>query len=925
MAHAHGGHWDPNSVGNYQQTTPPVPHQAHGGAYTPGSSVVSYQNQPYIHPYQQPVSPSTSPLSAQSTSYPGSPAPLGYQHSIPLGQQQTQSTMQYQQPQPPMAYNGQQGVIYQQGTGSGQQDGPMQNKGPIVPVTTKQLTATNSADDNEKAEKEFPVKLKGSKHFFEPRSIYRWRNPVLYQKPGYSYTDTEAKMRHRDYAGRVAFKPRSDRYLHHNDGYLRNMYVACTDDIYEGPGTSTWKRTYVRKVAPLKVRIATWIIDFSYDPQSWEDWGIMALRTFPAAIGMALCFWDGKPSVILRNLAYAPVLYRFHGDAKVWSNLLENNKGLSVMARNNQVYRMLRPRYLCFLREPFNDENRGVEVRSVVEWENSEGQDTNLGYLFVAYSTEHFNHGSEQDMVALHYIAETACRAAKLPAYWIACSCMRDENELESDVYRISDVLRGADRMVIAVGRGKGSQPGASGKANTESLLREWGSRMWTFPEVLLSPGRNISVYTRDGNLQSPLVIAKNQFAAQVWTYMDSNVARHLIDHYLGTINLSRLEQAVLALKCLYTRHTTEYLPGDQAYALMGLLRLRPQVDRTDTAFQAFSRLSLANDSDRLLERYICTLPLDTEQPWYNMEDSYESSLWDITPYCQVAGIAENDTIIIDGAWGISIRWKTFYPVYWSTGPSWKRYLASIAIEWSGAFFIIAITLIAAGASANSSSSSSSSSISGITVSTGGGATGTSMIIPGVIFLLLFLYIWMITPNLVRIIYGGKFAETQAEMFGFEGHLNAPTIERAIFGGNFGRFSWTTNGSPLSRSEVNEYGERVGIDPCKDPEIRMKVEAAKQARPGDTRKQIFTLVDTYNMELTMFEAVRPPVTLMFCASEGGMQRAIGCSYEWETQTMYRETVLRMPTTALNRMDRVPRFRMGIQRPTYPSAPFNGAV
>lgn len=359
---------------------------------------------------------------------------------------------------------------------------------------------------------------------------------------------------------------------------------------------------------------------------------------------------------------------------------------------------------------------------------------------------------------------------------------------------------------------------------------------MWTFPEVLLSPGRNISVYTRDGNLQSPMVVSKNQFAAQVWTYMDSDVARHLIDHYLGSINLSRLEQAVLALKCLYSRHTTEYLPGDQAYALMGLLRLRPQVDRTDTAFQAFSRLSLANDSDRLLERYICTLPLDKDQAWYNMEDAYESSLWDITPYCQVAGISENDTIIIDGAWGISIRWKSFYPVYWSTGPSWKRYLSAIAIEWSGAFFIIAIALIAAGAAANSaSSSSSSSSPYSFTTTTTTGSSGTAMIIPGVIFLILFLYIWVIAPNLVRVIYGGKFADTQAEMFGFEGHLNAPTIERAIFGGNFGRFSWSTNGSPLSRSVVNEFGERVGVDPCKDPEVRMKVEAAKQARPGDMR------------------------------------------------------------------------------------------
>ncbi|RSM04825.1 hypothetical protein CDV31_009852 [Fusarium ambrosium] len=899
MAHLHGGSYDPNVV-NYQQPPPPVSHQAHGGAYTPGSSVVSYPNQTFQHPYQQqPVSPPTSPLSAQSGGY---QVPVGQQQPIPLGQVQHQNTMQYQQQQQPM-YGGQQGVVYQQqGQGNGQQDGTMQTKGAIVPVSATPLSPLNSSENGEKGEKEFPVKLKGSYHFFEPRSVFRWRNPVLYQKPGYNFTDTETKMRHRDYAGRVSYKARSDRYLHHNDGYLRNMYVAATDDIYEGPGTSTWKRTYVRKVAPMKVRIATWVIDFSYDPQSWEDWGIMVLRALPAAIAMALVFWDGKPTVIKRNLCYAPVLYNYHGDAKVWSNLLENRKGLSLMARNNQVYRMLRPRYLCFLREPFNDENRGVDVRSVVEWENSDGRDANLAYLFVAYSTEHFSHSSEQDMMALHHIAETACRAAKLSAYWIACSCMRDENELESDVYRISDVLRGASSMIIAVGRGKTAMS-SGGKANTESLLREWGSRMWTFPEVLLSPGRNISIYTRDSDLSSPLVVAKNQFAAQVWTYMDPDVARHLIDHYLGTISLSRLEQAVLALKCLYSRHTTEYLPGDQAYALMGLLRLRPQVDRTDTAFQAFSRLSLANDSDRLLERYICTLPVDKDQPWYNMEDAYESSLWDITPYCQVAGIAENDTIVIDGAWGISIRWKTFYPVYWSTGPSWKRWLAGLAVEWNGAFFIIAIALIATGAQA--------------------GPYGASTIAPGVIFLLLFLYIWMITPGLVRVIYGGKFADTQAEMFGFEGHLNSPTIERAIFGGNFGRFSWSTHGSPLSRSVINEYGERVGIDPCKDPEILMKVEAAKNARPGE--KRIFTLVDTYNMELTLFEAVRPPVTLMFCASEGGMQRAIGCSYEWETQTMYRETVLRMPTTALNRMDRVPRFRLGIQRPVYSSVPVNTGV
>lgn len=81
-------------------------------------------------------------------------------------------------------------------------------------------------------------------------------------------------------------------------------------------------------------------------------------------------------------------------------------------------------------------------------------------------------------------------------------------------------------------------------------------------------------------------------------------------------------------------------------------------------------------------------------------------------------------------------------------------------------------------------------------------------------------------PKLVRILYGGKFCGVQ---FGFEGYLNAPTIEGAIFGGIFSRFSWSTNGSPLSRSIVNNLGEKVAIDPCKDPGVRMK----KQALPGD--------------------------------------------------------------------------------------------
>lgn len=145
--------------------------------------------------------------------------------------------------------------------------------------------------------------------------------------------------------------------------------------------------------------------------------------------------------------------------------------------------------------------------------------------------------------------------------------------------------MRGAKGMVIALGA-----PSNTSGATTRELLRHWGRRMWTFPEVLLSQNDEVSVYVRPkgGRLDSPLVIPKSQFAAEVWT--DAVVSRELIDHYKGSLVLSRLELVILALGCLQSRQTTQYLPGDHSYALMGLLRLRPKVDRRDTAFQAFAR-----------------------------------------------------------------------------------------------------------------------------------------------------------------------------------------------------------------------------------------------------------------------------------------------------------------------------------------------
>jgi len=145
--------------------------------------------------------------------------------------------------------------------------------------------------------------------------------------------------------------------------------------------------------------------------------------------------------------------------------------------------------------------------------------------------------------------------------------------------------MRGAKAMAIAVGAPSKTTYGTT---TTKELLQHWGRRMWTFPEVLLSQNNEVRVYARKGQLETPLVMPKSQFADQVWA--DATISRQLVDHYEGSLGLSRLELVILALECLQSRQTIQYLPGDHSYALMGLLRLRPKIDRTDTAFQAFAR-----------------------------------------------------------------------------------------------------------------------------------------------------------------------------------------------------------------------------------------------------------------------------------------------------------------------------------------------
>ncbi len=547
----------------------------------------------------------------------------------------------------------------------------------------------------------------------------------------------------------------------------------------------------------------------------------------------------------------------------------EGSIGRSLVGNSKRVSE---PQYLCLA--------ANMERIRVQDWREKYGTSAKLDYVFVSYTSRQFN--TTEDWNYLCEVGRHAAQDAGVEAFWVGRSCLGSKDELEQNVWRICDVVRGAFSMVVAV-TGQLSPQNLQGLPDDQ--LRDWGSGVWTLPELLLSPEHdNIVFYTNRG-LDSRVQYHRRNLA-RIWD--DSDLVGQLIDHYEGSVILSPLELMTIAFHCLHNRHTTEYLPGDLCYALMGLLRQRPQVCSTDSAFQAFARLSLANDSNKLLERLVCFLPQSPYDSWHSLHDHWNASLWDIYPKTQVCGIGESDTVILDGARAADIRWKSFSSVILRHNDTKKRILARISLSLAGHFLWLSILIFTGTAQINSAY--------------------------GVIPLLLAAPIILLSPYLVKTLYLGKVWSAEPWFFGIEGYMSLPELERCLFGADLGRLSWSATGSSLSRHKVENSQDFEnycqGQDPSTYPDINARIEKARESTGSE--EKIFTLVDTSTMTVTLFSAVKPPVAVLICGEEGGMQRALLCSYEWTNNTFYRETVLRMETRVFWKMSPIARVRLGLQ-------------
>ncbi|CZR69076.1 uncharacterized protein PAC_18977 [Phialocephala subalpina] len=737
-----------------------------------------------------------------------------------------------------------------------------------------------------------------------------------------------------------------DHFLQADDGKLEVLRVQLAPNNRTSQNLkTTWERPKVENQFKVLWRgfrdaprdIVTWAYNDSLksdtpQPDIYFKYPVACLvLTLTALIGNieADLLWGGR---------YPPVRYSYFCYPKVARNEREGKTlgpSLSILERKpvpqsgidsddrvtsmRQVQsryavhdkafgRHLRPRYLCILA----NNSKGYERVDVDEWDRTRSEAVSGGYIFVSYTRYHFpQEDREKELVA---IGIASAKQARLQAFWLDFICLPDPPAGEDwqDSHRICDIARGCYQMVIAV---KEVPPApnsnaAQHPASLDGLLQGWASRLWTLPELLLAPTRrDIDVYWvrhNDPNSTSIPVdtIAKRNMAERAYI-KDGVLVRQLVDHFEASLQLTQTELFTIGLECLLNRDYNLFFQADPIYALMTLARRRPRPNKDETLFEAFAQLSLLNDSNLLLERLLCTLPKARGSPWSKIEDFWNVKLWDIVPTVQVASITPDDSVLIDGAFGASIEWGKLSNVGVLKRQTIWRTIGNFLVLFAPGWLIVACVLLSVFAETPT-----------YTYDRHGNSHKkvNPAIAAGIIFFLIAFAAIASLPYLVLKKLRGKFWSTQAQLYGLEGHADLEWLETKLFGLCDGRLKWATAGSTQSVHKQKYDGDHIddeyeALEPV-DDQLPIAADLSKDAILDPDR--LFTLVDTYSMTAMVFRAVHPPSVALICGHEGGMRRALLCSYDYTTQTFHRETVVRMPTKVLDRMDRIDKFRFSMK-------------
>ncbi|ROW08342.1 hypothetical protein VMCG_03075 [Cytospora schulzeri] len=736
----------------------------------------------------------------------------------------------------------------------------------------------------------------------------------------------DGKLEYRNELDQVVAKYRDTAvYLSPTHALPRRLVVQATGTVLRdaesgddsAAETGDWIRTHIRGNVPAVLKMSEWALGPLGTGRWWDKvdgFLRMLLVSVPLQVMMALpSNSDWEDSDIADSYTDFPGYYWYW--PKYATNVLDEAPGPNGLPKRISSHpsdvrgRSTRPHKIV-MRVGGDDDNR---------WEVVDAKDhLSVRYVFISYQWTSFESDEEQ----VKRMARQIAKKKGYRAYWldIQCNHQQDGPKRDYDVYTMCDVVRGSGLVAILLSN------------DTNKARRGWGSRLWTLPEGLLAPGDSVvwCYETTPGVLYHEEVY-KIEMTSTFWgqrsnnnnnnnqdevmtEYEGGSPLRVLAEHYSSLLTLSRLELLPTIISALAAMewNNKAHSHSDLAYAVMGFLHYRLERNEDDTLFQSLARLSLSNDSDRIIERMISILPQAQRPPLLRptsgsitnnpmavnrkdvldnsdlfrdlaLADKFGTRIHDITPLCDVVGVAhEDDTVIVDNCKAIHIRWKNFprpevqrhrgfkkmvAGVFVAAGLWWLTWGVNVTVIWlpvwagwageevktayiawlAGGFFLVAVVLSAA------------------------------------------------APLSVRRLFGGKVERSSPYLVAFEGVMPIAALETIIFGNSNSRLTYAPSSTPFcALPGARHKRERQGIEPpwVKNPE-RMREDLRGCVPPGH---HLFTLVDTGDLTVSILSAERPPTVALLCGKEGGMVRAVLCSWRFENDCLYKETVVRMPST-----------------------------
>lgn len=562
----------------------------------------------------------------------------------------------------------------------------------------------------------------------------------------------------------------------------------------------------------------------------------------------------------------------------------QTQKDVTTSQPHDTISPLIRPRYLCYVTD---FENRRFDTVKVSDYiKEHENENVDLEFVFVSYTRvqfrvatdeeiENYIYASEEEKNANKQLAHSdrqqlidwgidAARRAGKKAFWLDFECIRSQDGIaratssSDDVYQICDIVRAAHSMIIAIG--PSTEDKIASILNSKDLkafspnkvtpwLQQWGSRLWTLPELLLCPNEHrIQLYI-SSDTSEPIRMAKRNFAERAWE--DAIVVQELVHHFEGSARLTTTQLMEAAFECFSRRQTDQFSQGDITYAIMGLFsrRHRPTVDKGDSGLQAFAKLAFKNDCGAFLSRVICFDP-PPSGPWYSSVDLRGRQLIEVHP--QVTDVLGPDVLLLDNVYGAMIDWDNLDPESDITRLRLGDISNGINFVFVESFVVLCLLLcfLAYVLQIVPTGYELFISIAGLTL----------WICAGVAIIRAFIL-------LKRSISAADTAPS-GRLIGIEGRVGVNMLEEYLWGFNHGRLK------------------------IMEPRHDSFISRPERVTPGDAGAYDFTIVDTRLMTVTYIVSDEPPTAVLVLRKRDGLYGQFLCSYDSEQPAFHRQSVFR---------------------------------